>query len=159
MKNIKTILVPLDGSAVAEAALAPAVELAREASATLILMRAAEPRTLPLGDPIEDPHEVMREAREYLAATRARLMGAGVHSIDVSVWSGPPAEAIVRAAQSRNADLIVMSSHGRTGLARLAVGRTFERVLRTTTVPILLIPPARPQANSASLSATEVANA
>ena len=96
--NLKTILVPLDGSTVAETALAPAVALAREAGAKLVLVRAAEVRTLPLGDPIADQTEVMREAQEYLATVRARVMAAGALDVEVSAWYGPAVEAIVEAA-------------------------------------------------------------
>jgi nucleotide-binding universal stress UspA family protein len=139
--NLKTILVPLDGSIVAEAALAPAVALARGAGAKLVLVRAAEVRTLPLGDPIEDQTEVMREAQEYLARARARVMAVGALDVEVSAWYGPAVEAIVEAARYREADLIVISSHGRSGVARLIMGSVAESVLRSTRVPILLIRP------------------
>jgi nucleotide-binding universal stress UspA family protein len=139
--NLKTILVPLDGSTVAEAALAPAVALAREAGAKLVLLRAAEAHTLPTADPIAAQVDVMREAEEYLARTRAKVMGAGIVDVEVSAWYGPAVEAIVEAARYRDADLIVMSSHGRSGVARLVIGSVTERVLRGTSVPILVIRP------------------
>ena len=138
--NLKTILVPLDGSTVAEAALAPAVALAREAGAKLVPLRAAEAHPA-AGDPIEAQSDVMREAQEYLAAARARVMAAGVPDVEVSAWYGPAVEAIVEAARFRTADLIVMSSHGRSGVARLMMGSVTERVLRGTSVPILVIRP------------------
>lgn len=137
--DIKTILVPLDGSAVAEAALKPAVDLARQAGATLVLLRAAAAHTGPMGDIVDAQVEVMREAEEYLAAARARVLSAGAAGVEVSAWYGPPAEAIVEAARHRHADLIVMASHGRSGVARLVLGSVAESVLRATAVPILLI--------------------
>ena len=79
--NLKTILVPVDGSIVAEAALAPAVALAREANAKIVLLRAAEAHTLPATDPIEAQVDVMREAQEYLASTRARMIAAGIADV------------------------------------------------------------------------------
>ena len=139
--NLRTILVPLDGSIVAEAALRPAVDLAREAGATLVLLRAAEAPTLSMSDLIEAQVTVMRAVQEYLAAARDRVMAAGVADIEVSAWYGPPVEAIVEAARSRHVDLIVMCSHGRSGVARLVLGSVTERVLRATTVPILVIRP------------------
>ena len=160
--NLKTILVPLDGSTVAEAALAPAVALAREAGAKLVLLRAAEAHTLPTADPIQAQVDVMREAQEYLARARARVAGAGVTNVEVSAWYGPPVEAIVEAARYREADLIVMSSHGRSGVARLIMGSVAERVLRSTRVPILVIrPDGAPVATSCSgtPSAKEVSHA
>ena len=139
--NVKTVLVPLDGSIFAEAALAPAADLAREAGAKLLLLRAAKAHTLPLADPIKAEVDVIHEAQEYLAAARARMTAAGVGDVEVSAWYGPPAEAIVEAARCRHADLIVMSSHGRSGVARLVLGSVAESVLRATAVPILLIRP------------------
>jgi nucleotide-binding universal stress UspA family protein len=139
--NLKTILVPLDGSLGAEAALNPAVELARETGAKVVLLRAAEAHTLPLADVITAQVTVMRETQEYLAAVRERVLSAGVKDADVSAWYGAPVEAIVEAARYRRADLIVMSSHGRSGLARLVVGSVTEQVLRTTRVPVLVIRP------------------
>lgn len=140
--KLSTILVPLDGSVVAEAALTPAVDLARTWGARLVLLRAAEAHTGPLTDPIEAQVHVMREAEEYLAAAQARVKAAGVAEVELSAWYGPPAEAIVEAARHRHADLIVMSSHGRSGVARLVLGSVAESVLRATAVPILLIRPA-----------------
>jgi nucleotide-binding universal stress UspA family protein len=138
--NIKKILVPLDGSVVAEAALAPAVETARDKGASLVLVRAAEAYTV-IGDPTEAQVAAVREAEEYLAGVRARVLRGGVRDVDVTVWYGPAAEAIAEAATYRKADLIVMSSHGRSGLGRLVLGSVAETVLRTTTIPILLIRP------------------
>jgi nucleotide-binding universal stress UspA family protein len=139
--NVKSILVPLDGSISAEAALTPAVDLARDKAARLVLLRAAEAHTL-VADPTEAQVAAVREAEEYLASLRARVeRGGGVETVDVAVWYGPPAEAIAEAAMYRKVDLIVMSSHGRSGLGRLVLGSVAETVLRSTTVPILLIRP------------------
>jgi nucleotide-binding universal stress UspA family protein len=138
--KISTILVPMDGSVLAEAALAPAVELARERGAKLLLLRAAEAHTLPMADPTEAQVAAVRDAEQYLADMRDRAM-RGITDVDVSVWYDPPARAIVEAAQYRKADLIVMSSHGRSGLGRLVLGSVAETVLRATAVPILLIRP------------------
>jgi nucleotide-binding universal stress UspA family protein len=115
--KIDTILVPLDGSRVAEAALMPAVDLAREVHAKVVLLRAAEAHPLPMADPVESQVAV------------------------VSAWYGAPVASTVEAARFRDADLIVMSSHGRSGVARLVMGSVTERVLRATTVPILVIRP------------------
>ena len=74
--TLSTILVPLDGSVIAEAALTPAVDLARTTGAKLVLLRAAEAHTGPLTDRIEAQVHVMREAEEYLAAVQARVKAA-----------------------------------------------------------------------------------
>lgn len=139
--RISTILVPLDGSALAETALTPAVELARLHGAKLVLLRAAEAHTLPLADPVQAQVAAVREAEDYLAVVRGRLAAGGLVDVETSAWYGAPAEAIVEAARFRAVDLIVMSSHGRTGLGRLVLGSVAETVLRGTRVPILLIRP------------------
>ena len=139
--KLTTILVPLDGSGLAEAALTPAMELARERGAKLLLLRAAEAHTFPTADPTEAQVAAVRDAEQYLADVRDATRRAGVADVDVSVWYGPPAQAIVEAAHYRKADLIVMSSHGRSGLGRLVLGSVAETILRATAVPILLIRP------------------
>jgi len=159
--KVKTILVPLDGSIVAEAALTPAVDLAREAGAKLVLLRAAQAHTLPMADPIVAQVDVMREAQEYLGAARARVTAAGVRDVEISAWYGPAVEAIVEAARYRHADLIVMSSHGRSGVSRLVLGSVAESVLRATAVPILLIRPNGAPLDTSFMgapSAKEIAN-
>jgi nucleotide-binding universal stress UspA family protein len=137
--KFEKILVPLDGSALAETALARAADLAADDGATLMLVRAAEAHTLPGVDPTEAQVEVVQEAEDYLGAVAARLARDGLKKVETSVWYGPAASAIVEAARLRKADLIVMSTHGRSGLGRLILGSVAESVLRGTTAPILLL--------------------
>jgi nucleotide-binding universal stress UspA family protein len=139
MMKLEKILVPLDGSTLAEAAINVAVDLAGGASVTYVLIRAAEAHTLPGGDPTDAQVEVVRQAEEYLEATRERLAKAGIANVSTSVWYGPAAAAIIDAARINKADLIVMSSHGRSGLGRLILGSVAEAVLRGTTVPICIV--------------------
>ena len=136
--KLKKILVPLDGSALAESAIAKALDVAGPES-TLTLLRAAEAHTLPGVDPTEAQVEIVREAEDYLAAVATRLNEQGVSRVETSVWYGPAASAIVEAARLRKADLIVMSTHGRSGLGRLILGSVAESVLRGTMTPILLL--------------------
>lgn len=136
--KLEKILIPLDGSALAETAIATALEVAGRAPA-FILLRAAEAHTLPGADPTEAQVEVVREAEGYLATIAARLKEQGVDRVETSVWYGPAEFAIVDAARLRKADLIVMSTHGRSGLGRLILGSVAESVLRGTTTPILLL--------------------
>ena len=135
--KLKKILVPLDGSALAESAIAKAMELAGPES-TLMLLRAAEAHALPGVDPTEAQTEVVREAEDYLAAVATRLREQG-DRVETSVWYGPAAPAIVEAARLRKADVIVMSTHGRSGIGRLILGSVAESVLRGTSTPILLL--------------------
>jgi nucleotide-binding universal stress UspA family protein len=140
--KLDTILVPLDGSTLAEAALPRAIELARAGGARLLLLRAAEAHTLIGVDPTAAQIQVVEDAEKYLAGVAERISTLGVRDIDTSVWYGAPATAILEATRLRQPDLIVMTTHGRSGLERLIFGSVAETVLRSTTTPILLIRPA-----------------
>lgn len=132
------ILIPLDGSATAEAAIMEARQLVGPGASRLLLLRVAEPQTmLEAGDPLFE----VREAEEYLAALKARLERDGVRGVETHVWHGPAASAIVEAARVNGADLIVMTTHGRSGLGRLVFGSVAEAVLRGTPLPIFLVRP------------------
>jgi nucleotide-binding universal stress UspA family protein len=137
--KLRTILVPLDGSELAERALPEAADLARQPGAQLLLVRAAEAHVPAVVDPTEAQVRVVQEAERYLAGVQARLAATGVTDVQTSVWYGPPAYAIIEAARLRHADLIVMTTHGRSGLGRLILGSVAESVLRGTTTPILLL--------------------
>jgi nucleotide-binding universal stress UspA family protein len=161
------VLVPLDGSALAEAALQPAVEFvaALDGPATVRLLRVISlpvvhtfPGQFP---PIEDIEatardEVRRDTYSYLAivADRLRAMAPAGHTVTVEtavVFAVDVASAIVEIAEGRGetlyhaagvpATLIAMATHGRGGLARWAMGSITERVLQGTTRPTLVVRP------------------
>jgi nucleotide-binding universal stress UspA family protein len=137
--KIQTILVPLDGSPLAEAALGPALELAECSAARLFLLRAAQAHTLPGVDQTEAEVKAVREAEDYLDEVKARLATKGVTDVEAAVWYGPASVAIVEAAEFHKVGLILMTTHGRTGLERLILGSVAESVLRGTRTPILLV--------------------
>jgi len=137
--KMDTLIVPLDGSTMAEGALPRATEMARATGARLILLRAVQAHTFPGADPIEAQVNAVREAETYLTGVAERLGALGVTDIKRSVWYGPAAAAIVEAANFNRADMIVMTTHGRTGVGRLVMGSVAESVLRGTTMPILII--------------------
>jgi nucleotide-binding universal stress UspA family protein len=147
----RRILVPLDGSRQAEAALDAAVQFARD-GAVLVLLRAVEAPTQLGADPTEAQARAVREAEGYLEAAAARARGFGAGEVETSVWYGPPVEAIAEAAKFREADLIVMSTHGRSGLARLLLGSVAESVLRSATLPVLLLRSGQPGTDKAPAS-------
>lgn len=137
--KVESILVPLDGSPLAEAALPKAVALLEgNPGATLVLLRAAEAPSLPGADPTNAQITAVDEAAKYVEKLAADLRERGVN-VKTSVWYGPPAPAIVEAAEVGRVDLIVMSTHGRSGLGRLILGSVAESVLRGTRTPILLL--------------------
>jgi nucleotide-binding universal stress UspA family protein len=137
--KIDTMLVPLDGSELAEQALAKALEFAEGGEPTLLLVRAAEASTWPGVDPTDEQVRVVHDAEQYLDAVRANLAAKGFRKVETSVWYGPPASAILEAARVAKADLIVMTTHGRSGFGRLILGSVAEAVVRGTSIPILLL--------------------
>lgn len=139
--KLEKILVALDGSVLAESALSNALDLAEKNDAKLSLLRAVEIHALPGTDKVEAQVLAIHEAEDYLAAVVRRLADRGFRRVETHVWYGPPAAAIVEAATAQQADLIAMSTHGRSGLGRLLLGSVTESVLRGTTTPILIVRP------------------
>ena len=137
--KLGTILVPVDGSALAEAALPRALELAEASGARVLLLRAAQSHAFPGIDPTGGQVKVVSEAEIYLAEIQKRLIRQRRVEVETSVSYGPAAHAIVEAARIHKADEIVMTTHGRSGLGRLLLGSVAESVLRGTTTPILLL--------------------
>jgi nucleotide-binding universal stress UspA family protein len=134
----KRILVPLDGSMQAEQALPYAVTLARKLSAKVILMSALAPAERWAEGGASRPEEEAEEkaARNYLQSV-SRLAD-NVHA-DVRVLWGPAAASICVCADDDAADVIVMTTHGRSGFARWLIGSVSDRVLRTTRKPLVLV--------------------
>jgi nucleotide-binding universal stress UspA family protein len=137
--KLGTILVPLDGSALAEAALPKALELAEVSGASVLRLRAAQAQTLPGIDPTDAQVKVVREAEAYLADVQERVTRQGRIKVETSVWYDPASRAIVEAARIHKVEEIVMTTHGRSGLGRLLLGSVAESVLRGTTTPILVV--------------------
>jgi nucleotide-binding universal stress UspA family protein len=138
--TIEKILVPLDGSDLAEAALETAIDiLAEQPGTTLILLRAAEPLRPPGPEPTDDKLQAVRQAECYLNGVVSGLRECGITRVRTAVWYGPAAPTIVEAAAAEKVDLIVMTSHGRGGVGRLIFGSVAESVLHGTRTPILLV--------------------
>jgi nucleotide-binding universal stress UspA family protein len=142
-----TILVPLDGSALAEAALAPAAALAGPLRARLLLLRAVEPPVVAGAAYATgyvyadyDPGPALEEARGYLEGVARGLRERGL-TADVAAEEGPAAAAIARAARERGAGLIAMATHGRSGIGRLVLGSVATGVLHQAAAPLLLLRP------------------
>ena len=140
------IVVPLDGSELAEKALPAAEELARLAGAPLHLIRVVDlPRlerfgayglTVEYASFALLADEERAVAREYLEKVAAGLTGRG-RTVTTEVADGVTARVLV--GLSKPGDAIVMASHGRTGMARWFLGSVAEDVVRHATVPVLLI--------------------
>ena len=121
------IMVPLDGSDLAQKVLDHAVDLARALGATLVLLHVRTSRT-----------GSKEAARRYLEFVQAQVAPQGV-PIELVVASGAIAASIIRAADEENIDLIAMATHGRTGVQRAVRGSVAEEVLRRSNKPVLLV--------------------
>jgi nucleotide-binding universal stress UspA family protein len=134
----RRILVPLDGSDLAERALPLAMLLAGRAEAEVILTHVVAALDDPSGGGADGALDLAREqARAYLHEVSQRLVEPGV-TLHTDVRVGLAAEGILAAADARRADLIAMSTHGRGGLGRLVYGSVADRVARGASAPVLL---------------------
>lgn len=134
---LRKILVPLDGSEMAERALVYAVPLASHTGASVLVLRAAMSHTLPGVDPRERQAGALDEANTYVDEVVSRVRARDVACEGV-VRYGHPAECIVESARTREVDLIVMASHGRTGPGRWMFGSVAEAVVTSSLVPVLV---------------------
>ena len=146
--RVKRILLPLDGSELAEVALPYIEELAVAVKAEVILLQVvplhydialAEGYTSHL-DRISEEYirHASAAARDYLNAIKEKLMKKGItaHS---EVVTGSPGEKIIDCARENDVDLIVMSTHGRSGIGRWLLGSVADKVLHAADRPVLLV--------------------
>ncbi len=160
----KTMVVPLDGSEMAEAVLPYVEDMAQRYAAEVILLQVVRtPHDRATGSVFQPPlatpgsaedvvvaahplyreqemESVRAETERALAGIRKRLREAGINT-RIEVLFGRPAERIVEHAAKEEADLIVMCTYGRSGFGRWAFGSVTKRVMRATAVPVLLIRP------------------
>jgi nucleotide-binding universal stress UspA family protein len=144
----KHILIPTDGSEVAEKAVAAGIEFAREASAKVTLFTAV-PEYQPPGEgevlarrPVTSMADHARnsekKAKGILAPAVRQARAAGLAFDTNFVQSNHPWQAIIDAAQRHGCDAIFMGSHGRKGLARLVHGSETQEVLTHSTIPTVV---------------------
>lgn len=137
-RTIRTILVPLDGSQLAERALPHAQRVAWVSGAALMLIRAVHTRP-GVDERLDRELAAIEDADAYLDQIATRLHTHGF-TVRAQAIDATPADAIALAAQAEAADLIVMSTHGRSGVAHAVLGSVAEAVLPAVTQPLLLVP-------------------
>jgi universal stress protein A len=148
VKDIRTILVPVDFSEASRAALSYARDLAQALGARLDLLHVWEiPPYIPpeamVGVPGQTAQTLSRTAQAHaeqqmqVLATEARAAGALIDQTKLE--SGDPARTIVEVADSGGYDLIVIGTHGRTGLGHLLMGSVAEKVVRRASCPVLSV--------------------
>jgi universal stress protein A len=134
--DIKRILVPVDFSQDSLNALGWAGDLARQFDAELLLLHAIEPIAFFTVSDVYD--EQRRSSDAALARIGADLRAAG-QRFRIMVKGGVPARVIVDTAKRTGADMIVIGTHGRTGLTHMLIGSVAEKVVRTAGCPVLAV--------------------
>ena len=145
MKAIRNILVATDFSPASRPAFRRAVELAQANSAALWITHVAVPSVPMSPDGFVMPRmydemdaAIRADATRHLKRLQARAQKAGVRGRTL-LLRGSPHEALARAARSRRADLLVLGTHGRTGMARFFIGSVASRVVATAPCPVLTV--------------------
>lgn len=138
----KHILVPTDFSPYADYALDYAIELAKALQARLTLLHVLQLSPLTMGEVPPSVfnltlQEMETRARQQLQATLERIQQTGVQG-DSAIIEGLPFQTIIDTAKERGVDLIVMSTHGRTGLTHMLMGSVAEKVVRLAPCPVLV---------------------
>ncbi len=145
MSLFQKILVPTDFSPHADAALRLACELAKSNEAALYVVHVYDLllTSLPEGMTYYDTAAVtyMREELgKRLAQVQRNATAAGVRQVETKLIEGQPYREIVRAAEESKSQLIVMGTHGRTGIAHVLLGSVAERVARKAPCPVITVP-------------------
>jgi nucleotide-binding universal stress UspA family protein len=138
------VLVPLDGSPLAECALSEVIHLAKGGFiGEVLLVNVTETYSAVFAENIDFSHmkKIQREnSQAYLDRTRKKLVAEGIQAKAASL-EGSPAQAIVSYAREKGADLIIIATHGYTGMKQLMFGSVALRVLHDARAPVLLIRP------------------
>lgn len=146
--DVKTILVPTDFSETAQAALEAATSLAKQFGAKIIIVHAYHAE-IPMVVTMDAPYALPPGFYEELSAEAQRRVDKladeitsrdGVKAEGIAMAT-PAATAIIERAESMNADLIVMGTHGHTGVKHLLLGSIAERVVRTAPCPVMTVNP------------------
>jgi len=141
--EIHNILCAIDFSETSDKALEHAHSLAQKHGASLVLVHAWQlpAYALPEGAITANPQyimEIQRQLEKSLAAAVAKLEGSGV-AVSGKLGEGPAHLEVNRLAAELHADLVVIGTHGRTGLSHVLLGSTAERVVRSCPVPVLTV--------------------
>lgn len=156
---VKKILVPLDGSSLAERALSFAEDEAKAHGASLVLARVVNPNFFE--EPFSEAElaliEKYREqAGKYLAQVAETVWNESLLEAKTMVGEGDPARAILDVAEAEQVDLIAMTTHGFSGMCHIVWGSVAGKVAKACTVPLLLIwtvPVAEPTQGSKAAAA------
>jgi nucleotide-binding universal stress UspA family protein len=144
MTPFSKILVPIDFTPHTAEAVRCAIDLAGRYDAELLLLYVYEPAEYPVpeGYVIYTPEQLERmttEIQKRLEATRQEVAAAGARRVSAQLLQGSPAQAIIEHARDERFDLIVMGTHGRSGVGRWVLGSVAEKVVRGAPCPVLTV--------------------
>jgi nucleotide-binding universal stress UspA family protein len=156
--GLTEMLVPLDGSPLAEAVLQPAAALARLWDAEISLVQVVHPVVLTSDPPLPFPTgysdqmtRIRREsAQDYVQDVAERLRESGVKASGVAVIGGGVAETLLDLARPEHTSLVAVATHGRGGLRRLVIGSVADKLVRAAEVPVLVVRPTGPRSRRTS---------
>lgn len=147
----KHIMVPLDGSDLAECVLPHVVSIAKSIRGTRIsLIRVVDPAVLPTSDPTSSEFGLTKSDRKQLIKQRFDNAAQYLNDLTADLkwdWTtlnsevivGEPAESLAEYANKNHVDLIIIASHGRSGIRRLIMGSIAERIVRSSCAAVLLV--------------------
>jgi nucleotide-binding universal stress UspA family protein len=142
LTHYRKILIPLDGSSLAEHVLDHVAWLATPAATELVLVNAVETWRYAMAGPefpLADLNAYIHSGEEeYMAGKRQQMQDAG-YRVTTHVIDGDPAQVILDLAEKTGADLIAISTHGRSGFVRWALGSVAERVIHGARIPVFLV--------------------
>jgi len=145
------ILVPLDGSELSECSLEHVKDIAKGCQTSKVILLTVVERVVGTGytwggvasgeQMAEEARKMQAKASDYLNKAAAGLKKEGL-SVETRILSGEPAESILKfISETNDVDLLIMSTHGRSGPARWAMGSVADRVLRHSSIPVMVVAP------------------
>jgi len=146
--TFRKILCPVDFSPPSESALEAAVALAAQSGGRVTVLHVVE-----MPDPLLEKSEFLEWiTRRYEAQLKEFMQRHACPEVDehALLREGSPAREINRAVEGLGSDVVVLGTHGRTGLKRLLIGSVAERVVRTSSVPVLTVPSGAPEGDAST---------
>jgi nucleotide-binding universal stress UspA family protein len=145
----REILLPLDGSSLAEAALPPAVELARLLGTPIALLEVVQPLSVATDPPLPFPpiydeqttDALRRQAQDYLDSVAQQLRGRGIEAHPAATVGWSVAGTLLDLARPERTGLVAMATHGHGGLKRALTGSVTDKLVRGADVPVLVVRP------------------
>jgi nucleotide-binding universal stress UspA family protein len=147
MTRFQTVLVATDGTSDSDGAVEAALDLAHDTGAKLLVLTVVPEGTTEEGErdddarrrsSSQDEDEEITEAQERTDTVLDHATEWGLEAQSI-IWEGEPGEAIIAAAESEGADVIVIGTSGKGGVGRMLMGSTSDHVVRNATVPVLVV--------------------